>query len=74
MMDHAGEPEHNLTYVDSFKQKDKMQASEAWTFEFVTLMTVSMLYAHLIEEPLVQRFRRFSDRFTRAPRVKQHQR
>ena len=76
------EPTHNLTeeyialgrYDYNFPMRDKLQSSSAWTFEFATLMLVSALYAHLIEEPLVQRFRRFSDRYTRAPRVKQHSR
>ena len=69
------EPTVNLTelYTDSFydtRHKDKLQASQAWTLEFVSLMLVSGFYAHLVEEPLVQRFRRWSDRLSRAPRKK----
>jgi hypothetical protein len=66
------EPTENMTYDDTYKHADRLQASEAWTFEFITLMFVSMLYAHLVEEPLVQRFRRYYDRRTSAPRKKQH--
>ena len=67
------EPGQRLRTNDEYVYHDKLQASETWTLEFITLLVVSVLYAHHIEEPLVQRFRRFTDRHTTAPRVKTHQ-
>ena len=48
----------------------QLQAAQTWSLEFFTLMTVAMLYAHLVEEPLVRRVRKLTDRHTSAPRVK----
>ena len=70
---HIYEPPTNLSYTDDFLFSDRMQASGAWSFEIVTLVLLAGLYAHLVEEPLIQRFRRFSDKYTRASRPKLHQ-
>ena len=57
-------------YTDVFYDKDKLQPAQNALFQLLATLTVSMLYAHLIEEPLVQRIRKYLARFTSAPRIK----
>jgi peptidoglycan/LPS O-acetylase OafA/YrhL len=60
----------NVSTADTFSQQNKLENVNVFMFYLLVLVVGAALYAHLVEEPLVRRFREVTDRWLSPPRAR----